>query len=180
VLCCRPSWFEKYRNAAGSQPGRTIIYFAADRSAVAAGSFQDQQARGFASAFYGLTGSVSFAGYEGYLSRKVTGTVSPGIAAAKHLLNGGAVNAYTAGGATAVDSLTGAKLRSYTYRASLLFDRCRLICNGLVCPPPPPCGAKEASCNLLSGTCDTSCCNKQDDEQCTLRAGKAHAREAHA
>ncbi|WIA29795.1 hypothetical protein OEZ86_012268 [Tetradesmus obliquus] len=170
LFALRPSWFEKYRNAAaGGPPGRTVVYFAADRSAIAAGSFQDQQARGFASAFYGMIGSVSYAGYDSSLSLKFPG-VSPGIAITKYLLSGGNVNAYAAGGAGGVDSVTGARLRSYTFRASLVTDRCRLVCSGQVCPPPPPCAAaSEASCNPLSGTCDTSCCDKQDGEACTLR-----------
>jgi hypothetical protein len=52
----RPSWLEKYRHNIRQQPGRTIVYFAADRSAMAVGSFQEQQQRGFASAFYAMPG----------------------------------------------------------------------------------------------------------------------------
>ncbi|WIA19979.1 hypothetical protein OEZ85_005856 [Tetradesmus obliquus] len=69
LFALRPSWFEKYRNDYSSRAAQTVVYLAADRSAMAIGSFQEQQQRGFASAFYAMTGCASYAGYDRYLSR---------------------------------------------------------------------------------------------------------------
>jgi hypothetical protein len=32
--CCRPSWFTKHRNHPSEPPARTIVYFAAGRTAM--------------------------------------------------------------------------------------------------------------------------------------------------
>ncbi|WIA20772.1 hypothetical protein OEZ85_005135 [Tetradesmus obliquus] len=173
LFALRPSWFEKYRNdPASSTPARTVVYLAADRSAVTAGSFQEQQLRGFVSAFYGMRGSASYAGYDGCLSHNFNTTTpaepSPGVALAKHLLQGGVVNSYP--GTGAVDKVTGARFKSYTFRFnSTLQDQCALRCSGVECPQPPACAAKEQLCSSLTGTCDTSCCDKADGEACVLR-----------
>jgi hypothetical protein len=110
LACCRPSWFEKYRNSASRQLGRTILHLAADRSAMVAGSIQEQQQRGFASAFYGMLGCASYAGYDSYLSKSFGNATSPGLAMVKHLLAGGAVNSYA--GVSAADNITKARFRS--------------------------------------------------------------------
>ncbi|WIA41057.1 hypothetical protein OEZ86_004693 [Tetradesmus obliquus] len=173
LFALRPSWFEKYRNdPASSTPARTVVYLAADRSAVTSGSFQEQQLRGFVSAFYGIRGSASYAGYDGYLCHNFNTTTSaepsPGVAIAKHLLQGGVVNSYP--GTGAADKVTGARFRSYTFRFnSTLQDQCALKCSGVECPQPPACAAKEPLCSSLTGTCDTSCCDKADGEACVLR-----------
>jgi hypothetical protein len=44
----RPSWFHKYRNDANSPASRTIVLFSSDRSAMASGTEQEQEQRGFA------------------------------------------------------------------------------------------------------------------------------------
>jgi hypothetical protein len=138
---------------------------------MAVGSYQEQQQRGFASAFYAMTGSASYAGFDGYISRSFTGT-SPGIAMAKHLLSGGTVNSYA--GTSAADTVTKAKFRSYVFRGgSTLQDQCKYMCSGTPCPSPPSCTGDEALCNALTGTCDDSCCDKQDGQQCMLRGTKS-------
>jgi hypothetical protein len=60
-----------------------------------------------------MPGSVSYAGYDSYLSRNFGGA-SPGMAMAMHLLSGGTVNSY-AGTGTA-DNVTRARFRAYTFR----------------------------------------------------------------
>jgi hypothetical protein len=171
--CCRPSWFAKYRDCPSSKPGRTIVYFAADRTALQFGNNRDQQQRGFCTVFYSMAGAASFAGYDGYLSSSF-GDAPPGVAMVNHLLAGGTVSSYP--GTTAADNITKARFRPYAFRgASTLLDRCKFVCNGTACPAPPACAAEEALCNQLSG--DTSCCDKQDGDRCLLR-GRASTCQA--
>lgn len=167
--CCRPSWFEKYRNDYSSRAAQTVVYLAADRSAMAIGSFQEQQQRGFASAFYAMTGCASYAGYGRYLSRNFGSAAdTPGVAMAKHLLAGGTVSSYP--GTGAADNITQARFKPYTYRAkSTLQDQCQYMCSSNPCPVPPACAVNAALCNALTGTCDTACCDKPDGTECLLR-----------
>jgi hypothetical protein len=118
----RPKWFQKYRNDASAPPSRTIVLFSSDRSAMTTGTLQEQEQRGFPGAFWGMTGSVSYAGYTGYLSRSFSSGTSPGVAMAKHLLANGTVASYAGTGAT--DRLTGAAFNSYAFRPNAnLLDR---------------------------------------------------------
>lgn len=119
----RPSWFEKYRDDPKTAPGRTIVLFSSDRSAVNSGSDAAQQQRGFPQAFWGMTGSISYAGYTNYLSRSFPAGASPGVAMARHLLADGTAGNFT--GTGAVDQRTGAVFKSYAFRpAATLTDRC--------------------------------------------------------
>lgn len=118
----RPSWFQKYRDDPSSPPSRTVVLFSSDRSAVASGSDLEQQQGGFPGAFWGMTGSISYAGYTGYLSRSFAGGASPGVAMARHLLANGTVANYA--GTGAADQLTGAVFKSYAFRpGATLIDR---------------------------------------------------------
>jgi hypothetical protein len=118
-----------------------------------------------------MEGSACYAGYDSYLSHNFGGTEanpSPGIAAVKHLLQNGTVSTCT--GTNGTDQTTGARFRHYTYRAFVtLLDKCASRCKDLACQEPPACAVNEQLCNSLSGTCDTSCCDKQDGETCVLR-----------
>jgi hypothetical protein len=134
---------------------------------VAAGSWQEQQQRGFVSAFYGMSGSTCFAGYDSYISNNF-GKAPPGVAMVKHLLAGGTVNTLPV--VDMADTVTKARFRSYVLRGgSTLSDWCQYMCSGDPCPAPPACAAGELLCNALTGTCDTSCCDKQDGNGCTIR-----------
>ncbi|WIA43983.1 hypothetical protein OEZ86_010366 [Tetradesmus obliquus] len=159
----RPSWFEKYRDDPKVAPGRTIVLFSSDRSAVNSGSDAAQQQRGFPQAFWGMTGSLSYAGYTSYISRSFPAGASPGVAMARHLLANGTAGNYT--GTGAVDQRTGAVFKSYAFRpTATLTDRCAAICGDVRCNP-------EASevCNPLTGTCDIKCDGKEDGTACKLR-----------
>lgn len=117
----RPSWFQKYQDDAATN-SRTVVLLSSDRSAVASGSAQEQEVRGFPGTFWGMRGSVSYAGYTGYLSRSFPAGASPGVAMARHLLAGGNVASYV--GTGAADLLTGAVFKSYAYRpGATLLDR---------------------------------------------------------
>jgi hypothetical protein len=86
----------------------------------------------------------------------------------KHLLANGTVSTYT--GVDGTDQTTGAKFRHHTYRSFVtLLDKCENQCKDLVCADPPACAVNEQLCSSLTGTCDTSCCDKQDGEACVLR-----------
>jgi hypothetical protein len=131
------------------------------------GSNRDQQQRGFPTVFYSMAGAAIFAGYDGYLSGNFE-DANPGVAMVRHLLAGGTVSEYP--GTGAADKVTRARFRPYTFRgSSVLTDRCRVVCNGIACPTPPACAAEETLCNQLSGTCDTSCCDRGDNDRCILR-----------
>uniref|UniRef100_A0A383VKW5 Uncharacterized protein n=1 Tax=Tetradesmus obliquus TaxID=3088 RepID=A0A383VKW5_TETOB len=159
----RPSWFEKYRDDPKTAPGRTIVLFSSDRSAVNSGSDAAQQQRGFPQAFWGMTGSISYAGYTNYLSRSFPAGASPGVAMARHLLANGTAGNFT--GTGAVDQRTGAVFKSYAFRpAATLTDRCAATCGDVRCNTE----AGEV-CNALTGTCDTKCDGKDDGTPCKLR-----------
>uniref|UniRef100_A0A383V799 Sushi domain-containing protein n=1 Tax=Tetradesmus obliquus TaxID=3088 RepID=A0A383V799_TETOB len=158
----RPSWFQKYQDDSATN-SRTVVLLSSDRSAVASGSAQEQEVRGFPGTFWGMRGSVSYAGYTGYLSRSFPVGASPGVAMARHLLAGGTVASYP--GTGAADLLTGTVFKSYAYRpGATLLDRCAANCGALRCNE----GTGEV-CNALTGTCDIRCDGKQDGAPCKLR-----------
>ncbi|KAF8061111.1 hypothetical protein HT031_004572 [Scenedesmus sp. PABB004] len=164
----RPSWFEKYRNAAGADPARTVVFFASDRSAISppASARDGVGEKGFAGAFWSMDGAAGYAGFTGYLSRSFDAP-SPGVAMAQSLLAGRSVDSYV--GTDGKDKLTGAAFRSYPYRrTSTLLDRCAFKCDRVTCSPPQ-CALSEVICNTLTGSCDISCCNRKDGESCRLR-----------
>ncbi|KAF8065633.1 hypothetical protein HT031_003234 [Scenedesmus sp. PABB004] len=168
LAALRPSWFAKYRDAAGAEPARTVVYFSSDFSAVSPpASAQDGvEEKGFAAAFWSMDGATSYAGFTGALSRSFDAP-SPGVAMARHLLAGGTVESYAGTGGR--DKLTGAAFRSYAYRrTSTLLDRCAFKCERVTCSPPQ-CALSEVVCNTLTGTCDVSCCDKKDGDACRLR-----------
>ncbi|KAF8061114.1 hypothetical protein HT031_004575 [Scenedesmus sp. PABB004] len=164
----RPSWFEKYRNAAGADPARTVVFFASDRSAISppASARDGVGEKGFAGAFWSMDGAAGYAGFTGYLSRSFDAP-SPGVAMAQSLLAGRSVDSYV--GTDGKDKLTGAAFRSYPYRrTSTLLDRCAFKCDRVTCSPPQ-CALSEVICNTLTGSCDISCCNRKDGDSCRLR-----------
>ncbi|WIA43981.1 hypothetical protein OEZ86_010365 [Tetradesmus obliquus] len=139
----RPSWFQKYQDDAATN-SRTVVLLSSDRSAVASGSAQEQEVRGFPGTFWGMRGSVSYAGYTGYLSLSFPAGASPGVAMARHLLAGGNVASYV--GTGAADLLTGAVFKSYAYRpGATLLDRCASNC-ATACSNNP-CGKIQSAVN---------------------------------
>lgn len=160
-----PGWFQKHGAAApGVSHAGTVLHFAADRSA------RGGAAQGFANAIRsGVPQSVSVSGYTDWLSRDFA-PASPATRMAEYLLarNSDVDNLPSLG---TVDTETGALFNATTFESGAeLRDKCDYVCRAASCTPTIcPNGGLQGGCNSLSGTCDTSCCDKADGDACTLR-----------
>eukprot|EP00775_Hariotina_reticulata_P001996 gene1996-2318_t len=169
-----PAWFQKYGYDTRVNATGTVLYFSVDRSGRGAYpplAYTMQAA---------VPGSVGFAAYTDFISRKFDAP-RPGMVMTNWLLsNKGTVADYPCENAT--DTITGARFRSWAYnststlpdaRNKQIYDRCRYNCNGLDCGAVScPGSSQQGFCNALTRTCDVSCnpnCNKVDGDACSVR-----------